>query len=134
MSLLRQRERVGERGFTLIELLVIVAIVAILSSIALSQYAAYKRQSVDAAIESALHNARASMEAFYGSNGYSYGGATENDLEGYGFREPQGFSLDIVTTAINRYVLRGCQEGGTSPSWVYDSDVGKLVKDSGSCS
>lgn len=122
------------RGFTLIELLVVIAIVAILAAIALPQYALYKKRSIDASIESALNNARIAMESYFEANLYSYAGATEADLATRGYRATEGFTLNIVSTTATRYILRGCQVGAANPSYVYDSETGKLVPDSGSCS
>jgi len=120
-------------GFTLIELLVVVGIIGLLASIAIPGYARYKRNGVDSAIESGLNSARIAMEAYFEANGYTYVGTTEANLATKGFRRSDNFELEIVTTTVNRYVLRGCQVGGNFPSFLYDSNLGKLAPDSSSC-
>ncbi len=123
----------GQRGFTLIELLVVVAIVSILAALALPRYSSYKRNGVDAAVESTLNNARIAMEAYFEANNYTYAGITELMLAEKGFRRGSDFTLVIETTTVTQYVLRGCQIGGNYASFVYDSDLGKIIGDNANC-
>ncbi|MDB5190221.1 MAG: hypothetical protein JWN49_547 [Parcubacteria group bacterium] len=60
-------------GFTLIELLVVIAIIGILSSVVLASLNTARNKGADAAIKSAITNARAQAELYYDSNGQSYG-------------------------------------------------------------
>lgn len=55
----------SQRGFTLIELLIVVAIVGILSAVALPMYTAYIAQGKVVEAQSALTSARVAMEQFY---------------------------------------------------------------------
>ena len=125
--------QIGRKGFTLIELLVVVGIISVLAAIAIPQYAAYKRNGVDAAIESGLNSARIAMEAYFEVNGYSYENITEANLMEKGFRKGPGFTLAFDLREQTRYVLRGCQPGSNSPSFVYDSTVGKMSPDASGC-
>jgi len=126
--------RDAEAGFTLIELLVVVAIVGILSAVAIPSYASYKAQGVDAQMGSSLRNARTASEAFFVKNG-TYAGMALADLLSLGFRTTIGVSVDVTPSGDgNSYTLRACATGGTSPSFVATSSSGAATPDSGTCS
>ena len=54
-----------EQGFTLIELLVVVAIIGILSLIAIPQFNTYRRRGFDARAQSDLRNIMTAQEAYF---------------------------------------------------------------------
>lgn len=115
-------------GFTLVELLVVVAIISILTSVALPFFAKYKQQAVDADMHAALNSARNAMEAFYVPNS-SYVGVTLVDLATNGYRGSPSITLKDPSGAatLTTYVLSVCATGGTVPAFTYDSTVGSDV-------
>jgi len=54
-----------DSGFSLVEVLVTVAIIALLTAVALPQYIAYRAQAVDAQMKDDLKSAALAMESYF---------------------------------------------------------------------
>ena len=65
---LKPMKKRGKKGFTLIELLIVVAIIGILASIAIPQFARYRERAYNASAQSDLRNLRTDLEAFFADN------------------------------------------------------------------
>jgi hypothetical protein len=74
-----------------------------------------------------LHCAAVAIEAFYGSNGDSYTGATVPILRSLGFRPTKGVTLTILDATGQHYRLKAGAAGGSFKSWVFDSSDAKTI-------
>jgi type IV pilus assembly protein PilA len=123
-----QRPRTGDRllssvsrpakraGFTLIELLVVVAIIGILTGVAMPQLLQYRRRAIDAAVKSDLRNAQLAVEAYH-----AYRGEYPETLESAGFRGSETVATELkagggVTIVVSK-AKTSCSEG--TGVWVW---------------
>lgn len=63
--LIRLIKSPDQKAFTLIEIMVVIAIIAILTSIAFPQFLAYRAKGYNSAAISDLQNLRTDLEAYY---------------------------------------------------------------------
>ena len=119
----------ANKGFTLIELLVVVAIIGILSAVAIPQYAAYRQRGYDARANSDLRNAAVSEEAYFASNG-EYASCIDNACLSAlpNFRLSPEVNIEMTSSNGDNPTFTGTSSsplGGKVFS--YDSEAGGIV-------
>ena len=101
MNIRRTNGRRNERGFTLIDLIIAIAIVAILTRIALPSYQAYiVRASRQSAQSELVALANAQEKIFLNSNAY-----TANVTTAYTGQSSGGLGVTSGNTKDNRYAI-----------------------------
>jgi type IV pilus assembly protein PilA len=107
-------KRKKEEGFTLIELMIVIAVIGILTAIAIPQYSLYRTRSFNAAAQADLRNAATAQEAYFVD--YETYCLVTTNLMGP-MHMPflsQGVNLTIVaaSTDASGYVMRAKHEKG----------------------
>lgn len=108
-------QRIQTRGFTLTELLVTIAIVAIVSAIALPLYSNYGLRTYRAQVQSDLLNCSQSLERFSAIN-FTYAGTADTDDDGLADGNDDEIGDDICSalSTPERYTMTIVNATGTS--------------------
>ena len=85
----------NQKGFTLIELMIVVAIIAILAAIAISQYQDYVIRSQVSEGSSLADGVKTAVGEFYNNNGRFAAGTTDNNVS---------YGLALKTSIVGSYV------------------------------
>jgi type IV pilus assembly protein PilA len=115
------------RGFTLIEIMVVIAIIGILSAIAIPQFSAYRIKSYNAATESQVRNCATSMETFFVDK-KTYVGATEDTLTaGFGYTKDATAHVAFSDLSDSAYTLTGTNDHGNTLTYTFNGPSGPII-------
>ena len=116
----------NQSGFTLIELLVAVAIVGILTSIAVPQYKEYRARAFDAVALSDVRSVALAEESYMIDNQQYYSCANDGCSELPGIiKLSQGVTLEVQANDDNYIITAKHSQGSKEFRW--DASLGGLV-------
>ena len=111
-------------GFTLIELMVSIAIIAILTALAIPAYNSYQQRAIDEHMIRDIKNATIAMEAYFADKRVYTTSVT--DLVTIGFRQTPGVSLTITVLSATSYSMTASKPNCTKPSYSFNSTTGLI--------
>jgi len=125
------------KGFSLIELMIVVAIIGVLSAIAIPQFKVYTCKAKTSEAQTALGSIRKMQEAYHSENGYYAG--TLNEVGWSGVKgENQRYIYDITDNSTTEFSARAREDGGATfgdtltDQWQIDQN-GTLVHATNTC-
>ena len=124
----RFRKVEGEKGFTLIELLIVIAIIGILSAIAIPQFSAYKERAYNSDTQATLHNLFLSCKAYWADNGAGAACTTADvTTTTYGFSKSTKITITDGTTTEAAFASTAVNSDAATVTYQIDSS-GAITK------
>jgi len=115
----RKRAMKNQKGFTLVELMVVIAIIGIITAIAIPYYNNYKQTACDQAGLADLYNVKAAVQKYL----------TDETLKGTAVANDYSAAIDAVLKGDGRYGFGGAtQKCGVALSKVGTDSVKAVVK------
>jgi prepilin-type N-terminal cleavage/methylation domain-containing protein len=115
---------INAKGFSLLELLVVVAIIGLLTAIAIPQFSSYRAHAVESQMKSDLKNAALAMDSYFAENKvYPTSVAA---IVGVGFNQTEGVALTIAVPTAASFTITASKPSGTQPSFTFSSVTGNI--------
>ncbi len=111
-------------GFSLLELLVVVAIIGLLTAIAIPQFLSYRAHGVDSQMKSDLKNAALAMDSYFAEK-KEYPSSVAA-IVSVGFNQTEGVALTIAVPTPSSFTITATKPSGTQPSFTFNSVTGTI--------
>jgi len=123
----------AKAGFTLIELLVVIAIIGLLASIAIPQFAAYRRRGFTSQVQTDIRNAATAQEGYFTEHKAYKTCDPCNATNLPGFVATQTVRIKAELLPAESFKLTGTHVACGADAWTFDSNSPKIVDDGTPC-